>query len=163
VTQRPTYPNLRIKEGNDELFKSLSQVLADTFALYLKAHNFHWNVVGPNFPQYHDFFGDLYEELHGAVDPIAEQIRAIGYFVPGTLQKFAQMSVISAKDPADGYTCEDMFKELLDDNDRVSSSITQAYIIAERCGEIGLSNFLQDRADIHKKHRWQIKATANMR
>lgn len=158
-----TYAPLRLKESNDELYKTLMQVLADTFALYLKAHNFHWNVVGPNFPQYHEFFGELYEELHGAVDPIAEHLRACGYFVPGTLQKFAQLSVISAKDPVENYTCEEMFKELLDDNDRVSSSIIQAYNCAERCGEIGLSNFLQDRADIHKKHRWQIKATANMK
>jgi len=66
-----------VNKPMDELIDQMKVVLADTFAMYLKAHMFHWNVTGPNFPQLHEFFGDLYEELHGAVDPIAEQIRTL--------------------------------------------------------------------------------------
>ena len=78
----------------ETLQEIMKKVLADTFALYLKAHNYHWNVEGINFPQYHEFFGNLYEELHGAVDPIAEEIRSLDTYAPGSFTRFMELTEI---------------------------------------------------------------------
>lgn len=131
-------------------------VLADTFAMYLKAHNFHWNVEGNNFPQYHDFLGNLYEELHGAVDPIAEHIRALDAYAPGSLSRFRELS--SIRDSMTPPPAMGMMLELYSDNEIVMASLKSAYQSAETMGEIGLSNFIQDRYDVHKKHAWMLRS-----
>lgn len=140
----------------DELINRMKTVLATTFAFYLKAQNFHWNVEGINFPQYHEFFGKLYEEVHGAVDPIAEQIRALDAYAPGALQRFKELSSITDENtiPSAMIMCQ----RLMDDNDKVISDLMFAYNEAEKQKQLGLANFLQDRIDIHKKHRWMLKA-----
>lgn len=140
----------------DELVNRMKVVLATTFAFYLKAQNFHWNVEGINFPQYHEFFGKLYEEVHGAVDPIAEQIRALDAYAPGALQRFKELSSITDENtiPSAMIMCQ----RLMDDNDKVISDLMFAYNEAEKQKQLGLANFLQDRIDIHKKHRWMLKA-----
>ena len=141
---------------NTELVNRMKVVLATTFALYLKAHNFHWNVEGPNFPQYHEFFGNLYEELHGAVDPIAEHIRALDSYAPGSFERFKELSSV-----VDEYNVPSpimMCKRLLDDNDTLLQDLNYALTEAENIKEMGLANYLQDRIDIHKKHRWMLKS-----
>lgn len=140
----------------DELVNRMKVVLATTFAFYLKAQNFHWNVEGINFSQYHDFFGKLYEEVHGAVDPIAEQIRALDAYAPGALQRFKELSSITDENtiPSAMIMCQ----RLMDDNDKVISDLVFAYNEAEKQKQLGLANFLQDRIDVHKKHRWMLKA-----
>jgi starvation-inducible DNA-binding protein len=145
----------------EELHNALKIVLADTFTMYLKTHSFHWNVIGPNFPQYHDFFGDLYGELHGAVDPIAEQIRAVNSFAPSSLERIKELTRIKEADTIP--TAERMFQLLINDNNIVLDSLKQAYDLADKEGELGLANFLQDRMDIHKKHGWMLRATAGMK
>ena len=145
----------------EELHNALKILLADTFTMYLKTHSFHWNVIGPNFPQYHDFFGDLYEELHGAVDPIAEHIRAVNSFAPSSLDRIKELTRIEESDTIPN--AERMFQVLLNDNNIVLDSLKQAYDLADKEGELGLANFLQDRMDIHKKHGWQIRSTAGMK
>jgi len=145
----------------EELHNALKILLADTFAMYLKTHSFHWNVIGPNFPQYHGFFGDLYDELHGAVDPIAEHIRAVNSFAPGSLSRFKELTTISESDIIPN--ADKMFTILLGDNEIVLNSLKKAYDLANESDEIGLSNFLQDRMDIHKKHGWQIRSTAGIK
>jgi starvation-inducible DNA-binding protein len=145
----------------EELHNALKIVLSDTFTMYLKTHSFHWNVIGPNFPQYHDFFGDLYGELHGAVDPIAEQIRAVDSFAPSSLDRIKELTRIKESDTIP--TAERMFQLLINDNNIVLDSLKQAYDLADKEGELGLANFLQDRMDIHKKHGWMLRATAGMK
>lgn len=140
----------------DELAQLLSKALADTFAMYLKSHNFHWNVKGPNFPQYHGYLGDLYLELHGAVDPIAEHIRTLDAFAPGSLSRYLALTSIS--DNNDEISAAEMFTQLLSDNQTVVNSLVDAEKMATRFSEIGISNFLQDRIDIHKKHAWMLKS-----
>lgn len=142
----------------NELQDLMRKVLADSFAFYLKAHNFHWNVEGPDFKQYHDLFGGLYEEVWEAVDAIAEHIRAIEGYAPGSLSKFAELTKIN--DNNSFPVAEVMIKELLSDNQKVITSLTEAFKMAERFSEVGLSNFLQDRIDIHKKHGWMLRATS---
>jgi starvation-inducible DNA-binding protein len=145
----------------EELHNALKIVLADTFTMYMKTHSFHWNVIGPNFPQYHDFFGDLYEELHGAIDPIAEQIRAVNSFAPSSLARIKELTRIEESDTIP--TSERMFQILINDNNIVLDALKQAYDLAEKEDELALANFLQDRMDVHKKHGWMLRATAGMK
>lgn len=145
----------------EELHNSLKIVLADTFTMYFRTHSYHWNVIGPNFSQYHDFFGKLYEELHGSIDMIAEQIRAVNSFAPSSLDRLKELTRIEESDTIP--TAERMFQILINDNNIVLDSLKQAFDLAEKNEELGLANFLQDRMDIHKKHGWMLRATAGMK
>lgn len=139
-----------------DLVEQMKVVLASTFAFYLKAHNFHWNIEGPDFVQYHGFLGDLYEEAFGAVDVIAEKIRALNAYAPGSLSRFSQLSVID--DQINIPPAMKMMKELDMDNAKLKLELVKAYKLAESAGEVGLSNFLQDRFDIHSKHGWFLRS-----
>lgn len=141
----------------DNLVLQMKVVLGSSFAFYLKTHNFHWNVEGPNFPQYHDFLNNLYNEVWNAVDAIAEHIRALDSYAPGSLGRFSELSVID--DQVNIPNAKAMFAELESDNQKVIAELTKAYRLAESANKPGLSNFLQDRIDIHAKHGWMLKAT----
>ena len=145
----------------EELHNALKIVLADTFTMYFKTHSFHWNVIGPNFNDYHAFFGTLYTELHGAVDLIAEQIRAVNSFAPASLNRLDELTRIEEADTIPA--ADRMFQILINDNNIVLDSLKQAYDLADENEELGLANFLQDRMDIHKKHGWMLRATAGMK
>lgn len=145
----------------EELHNALKIVLADTFTMYFKTHSYHWNVIGPNFNDYHAFFGTLYTELHGAVDLIAEQIRAANSFAPASLNRLEELTRIQEADTIP--SADRMFQILINDNNIVLDSLRQAYDLAEKAEELGLANFLQDRMDIHKKHGWMLRATAGMK
>ena len=141
----------------DELVEKMKVLLADAFTMYVRAHGYHWNVIGSDFPQYHDFFGDLYQEIHGSVDDIAEQLRQINSFAPGTLQRMKELSTIPEYDKIP--LASKMITNLITANDTVIADLIDAYKSAEEAGEYGLSNFLQDRITVHKKHGWMLKAT----
>lgn len=145
----------------EELHNALKIVLADTFTMYFKTHSFHWNVIGPNFNDYHAFFGTLYTELHDAVDLIAEQIRAVNSFAPASLNRLDELTRIEEADTIPA--ADRMFQILINDNNIVLDSLKQAYDLADKNEELGLANFLQDRMDIHKKHGWMLRATAGMK
>jgi starvation-inducible DNA-binding protein len=145
----------------EELHNALKIVLADTFTMYFKTHSFHWNVIGPNFNDYHAFFGTLYTELHDAVDLVAEQIRAVNSFAPASLNRLDELTRIEEADTIPA--ADRMFQILINDNNIVLDSLKQAYDLADKNEELGLANFLQDRMDIHKKHGWMLRATAGMK
>ncbi len=140
----------------DELTQQLKVALASTFAFYLKAHNFHWNVEGPNFPQYHRFLGKLYEEVFDAVDPLAENIRKLSSYTPGSFTRFAELSIID--DEVKVPTADVMMSRLLADNDKLITVLTTAFEMSEQAREVGLSDFLAGRIDAHKKHAWMLKS-----
>lgn len=140
----------------DELIEQMKVVLADTFSLYLKAHNFHWNVEGPDFQQYHSFLDGLYNEVWGAVDSVAEHIRALDAYAPGSLVRFKELATV--KDELNIPTAMAMLTKLSADNQLVIDSLTKAYNLAEVNKKPGLSNFLQDRIDIHEKHGWMLRS-----
>ena len=142
----------------DELPQQMKVCLASTFSFYLKAHNFHWNVEGPNFNDHHAFFGDLYAELWASVDVFAEQIRALDAYSPGSLSRFSELSVV--QDQTNVPSSRAMFIELLADNQKILVELEKAFKLAEKNNKLGLSNFLQDRIDIHNKHGWMLKATS---
>lgn len=145
----------------DELVQSMKKALADTFAFYLKAHGFHWNVEGRTFAQDHALFGTIYEEVYGSIDQFAEEIRAMDAYAPASFARFSEMT--SIQDEIKILNAQGMFERLLADNSVVMASVEQAYALAEAAGNHGLSNFLAERQDAHAKHGWQIRATLKQR
>ena len=145
----------------DELVQAMKKALADTFAFYLKAQGFHWNVEGPNFPQYHALFDTIYNEVYGSIDQFAEEIRAMDAYAPASFARFSELT--SLEDEIQILNAQGMLAKLLADNDVVLSGLEQAYELAEVAHNHGLSNFLAERQDAHKKHAWQLKATLKQR
>lgn len=144
-----------------ELVEKLKQCLAETFVFKMKVQGYHWNVIGPDFPQYHDFFGDLYGELDDAIDALAEHIRQLDAFAPNSLSRMIELSSLEEVDTIP--TASKMITNLISDNDTVLACVTEAYKMAEDNEEFGLSNYLQDRITAHKKHRWMLKSTAGQK
>jgi starvation-inducible DNA-binding protein len=140
----------------ETLVEIMRKVLADTFAMYLKAHNYHWNVEGPNFPQYHDFFGKLYEELHGAVDPIAEEIRSLDAYAPGSFTRFLELTEI--QDETNVPMAREMAAKLLADNQIVLNTLNMAFKLANEFDKQGLADFVAGRIDVHNKHAWMLRS-----
>jgi starvation-inducible DNA-binding protein len=141
-----------------ELIKSMQVVHANTFLMYFKAHAFHWNVEGRNFPTYHDFFGDLYAELHGAIDPIAEQIRALNEYAPSNLTDVYSNATVKESSVV-GNDLPQMLMRLLDDNSEIINTLNIAFKLADNADEQGLVDFIAGRIDTHKKHAWMLNAS----
>ena len=146
-------------EYSEELIQKSKECLADTFVMYMKAHASHWNVVGPNFPQYHEFFGSLYEELHDSLDALAEQIRTLDSFVPASLSRIVELS--SIKEDTKILNVDEMLASLLSANNYVISKLNETYEMAEKEKAFAYSNFLQDRLTAHAKHGWMLASIRN--
>lgn len=140
----------------EQLVESLKKVQATSFAFYLKAHNYHWNVEGHSFSEYHAFLGELYAEVWGAVDAIAEHIRTLDAYVPGSFIRFQQLS--SIEDEQSVPSGRAMMTRLLADNQRVLDDLMSAHAAAEAAGKRGIVNFLEDRIDAHDKHGWMLRS-----
>ena len=136
---------------------SLQKTLADAFTMYFKAHTFHWNVEGPDFPQYHDLFGNIYQEVYGSIDLLAEHIRQIDAYTPTSLKQLSGLTVVTEDETV--MPALQMIKSLMDANSMVLASLMLSYRDAEAASELGLANFLQDRIAAHQKHAWMLKAT----
>ena len=142
---------------NEDLVQAMNRVFGNTFVMYYKTHSYHWNVEGRSFFADHTFLEEIYTEVYGVVDTIAEHIRQLDAFAPTSLIKVKQSSSVAEDDTV--VDSIQMISNLLTANDVVILSLMQAYKIAEAAGEIGVSNFLQDRVIAHQKHRWMLKAT----
>lgn len=125
--------------------------------MYMQAHGFHWNVVGPDFPEYHAFFELIYSEVYDSIDGIAEHIRACGGYAPFTHSDMSMLTTIS-EDPTISPGIS-MVSKLQQANELVLLSLKKAYKLAESVEEIGVSNYLQDRYDAHTKHGWMLRST----
>lgn len=136
---------------------SMRHVLANTFVMYVHAHIAHWNVKGPDFHENHQFLGGLYEELWGAVDSIAEQIRASGDLAPGTLDALEDPSSIGDYDL--GSNWQGIATGLYLENGLVISSLNDAFVAATEANNQGLVNFLADRLDKHAKWGWMLRSS----
>jgi starvation-inducible DNA-binding protein len=136
---------------------SLSQVLADTFILYLKTHSFHWNVTGPNFSSLHNFFKGLYEDLIEGGDSIAERIRALGYRTPGSYSEFLSLSVL--KDETRSITkAPDMIHQLLLDNELLVRRLKEAHDTADARKDVSTADLMVQRMNIHSKATWMLRS-----
>lgn len=142
---------------NEELVKALKIAFASEFSFYLKAHFYHWNVEGPDFKEYHDLFGVIYEEVYGSIDDFAENIRKLNAYTPGSYTRLSMLTQID--DEMDVQPPEAMIAELLNDGEKIVKVFKMVYDIAESSGEHGLSNFLAERMDAHRKHSWMLRAS----
>ena len=139
-----------------ELIEKLKGVLATTFSLYLKAHNYHWNVTGPNFSEYHAFFSDYYTAVHGSVDVYAEHIRMLGAFTPGSLKRFSELTMIS--DEVAVPSPKFMFVRLAADNLLLLNELRSTWELAESMKEHGVVATLETQIQYHEKMQWMLTA-----
>lgn len=138
------------------LIEQMKTALATVFSFYMKAHNYHWNVTGPNFNDYHGFFGGLYTQVWESVDLYAEHIRALGSFAPGSLSRFSELTKIA--DEMMIPRGEAMMAKLSSDNRIILATLNAARDTAEAVGERGVVNFLEGQIDAHDKIQWQLDA-----
>lgn len=140
----------------EELIEDLKKLFASNYAFYLKAQYYHWNVEGPNFPQYHEFFGKIYEEVGGSIDKMAEHIRALDAYAPGSFKRLIELSDIDGDDTI--ISGLEMASRLLADNDKLTPMLIAAMKKAEEVDRFGTANFLQDRIEAHRLHAWMLRS-----
>ncbi len=141
-----------------EQLQQLAKIaFASEFSFYVKAHGFHWNVEGPDFLQYHDLFGKIYEEVYGSIDDFAEKIRGLGTYVPASYVRFDMLSKV--EDETEILPKDAMVKELLLDNEKMILILKKVFDMSESNGEHGFSDFVAGRMDAHRKHGWMLRAS----
>jgi starvation-inducible DNA-binding protein len=140
----------------EQLVEKLKVILATSYSLALKAQNYHWNVVGENFGEYHDFFGTYYEEVGKFVDLYAEHIRQLDSFAPGSLSRFSELTKIS--DETGIPSARFMFVRLDSDNSLFLELLKELRRMAEDASDFGLVNTTEDAIRFHSKMKWMIKA-----
>ncbi len=143
-------------KDRNEIAAGLSRLLADSYTLYLKTHNFHWNVTGPMFNTLHLMFEGQYTELSTAVDEIAERIRALGVRAPGSYAEFAKLS--SVEEAKGGESAEDMIRELVIGQETVARTARSIFPAAEKAGDEPTADLLTQRMQIHEKTAWMLRS-----
>lgn len=136
--------------------EALSELLASSYTLYLKTHNFHWNVTGPMFTTLHTLFMTQYTELSLAVDEIAERIRALGDFAPGSYTEFEKLS--SVKESVGRVPALDMIRELVGDQKAVAKAAQAVIEAADSAGDAASADLATRRMDVHEKNAWMLRA-----
>ena len=141
----------------EQLHRAAKVAFASTFSFYLKAHNFHWNIEGSDFLEYHDLFGKIYEEVYSSIDDFAEKIRAMGTYVPASLSRFNMLTNI--EDETDILPKDAMVAMLFNDNEKIIKLLKLVFQESEAVQEYGFSDFIAGRIDAHSKHRWMLRAS----
>ena len=141
----------------EQLIQQLKVILGTNFALYLKAHNYHWNIEGSNFPQYHDFLNGFYNEVFAQTDLIAEHVRYLDSYVPGSMERFLQLADI--EEAVDNIpTAQVMMQNIKYDNNRFIVHLRAGIVAAEQANEPAVGNFLQDILGAHQKKAWMLRS-----
>lgn len=149
--------NVGISESDRQaIAEGLSKLLADTYTLYLKTHNFHWNVTGPMFQTLHQMFMEQYTELGVAVDDIAERIRSLGFPAPGTYSEYAKLS--SIPETLGVPSAEEMVRLLIEGNETVVRTARAAFPVAEKAGDEATADLLTERMRLHEKTAWMLRS-----
>lgn len=148
-------------EDRGEISAGLAKVLADTYAVYLKTHGYHWNVRGPNFAALHQLFSDQYNESWAALDELAERIRALGELAPQGYNALANLTGIKDGDAESGW--EQMVQELMQDNETVIATIRAAFPAAESAGDQATMDLLTARLTAHEKNAWMLRSTLGVK
>lgn len=141
----------------EELIDAMKRYFATHFQYYTKAHGFHVNVVGPDFTEFHSLFGEVYEDAQGAIDEVAEHIRAIEGLAPFSLARIAELGRI--EDASEAPKAMKMVEELLADTQIVVDHLEECHDIATEYKQYGLINFLEGRLDTHAKIMWKLRST----
>ena len=145
------------KAERSDVVQELSKVLADSFALYLKTHGYHWNVRGPEFFSYHTLLEEQYREIWAALDLIAERIRALGEFAPQAHSAFANLTSIKDGDPENDAPT--MLKELMKDHETVIATCRAGLTVADDEGDDVSVDLLTQRLAAHEKAAWMLRST----
>lgn len=149
--------DIGIKEQDRKaIAEGLSRLLADTYTLYLKTHNFHWNVTGPMFQTLHLMFEQQYNELALAVDQVAERIRALGHPAPGTYAEYAKLS--SIKETAGVPGAEKMIEELVAGQEAVVRTARSIFPVVEKANDEPTADLLTQRMQVHEKTAWMLRS-----
>jgi len=138
------------------LSDSLKILLASTQSFAIKSQNFHWNIEGSNFPQYHQFYDTLYQDVNETIDKIAEYIRILGSYTPGSLQRYGELTVIP--DQTKIPRAELMFFETLQDIDKINQLVVEMFDQATEERQQGIANFMAELQDLYGKKAWFIRS-----
>ena len=140
------------------LATAIRALLAVSYTMYFTAHAAHWNIEGAVFPSWHGFFGSLYEDVFGSIDPFAESLRQHGVYAPTTLAEVLGGGVATTESRFEGGAGAPMVSALLDTNAAVRGALDAVCVAAEAAGDKGLANFCQERMAAHLKHDWQLRS-----
>jgi starvation-inducible DNA-binding protein len=144
------------EEDRKSIVDGLSRLLSDTYVLYLKTHNFHWNVTGPMFRTLHLMFEEQYNELALAVDLIAERIRALGFPAPGAYLVYARLS--SIKEEEGVPAAEDMIRQLVEGQEAVTRTARGIFPLLEKVSDEPTADLLTQRMQVHEKTAWMLRS-----
>jgi starvation-inducible DNA-binding protein len=144
------------EESRKEIAEGLSRLLADTYSLYLKTHNFHWNVTGPMFQTLHLMFETHYNELALAVDLIAERIRALGFPAPGTYSDFSKLS--SVEETPGVPKAQEMIRLLVQGHETVAKTARSMFPLADKVNDEPTADLLTQRLQVHEKTAWMLRS-----
>lgn len=145
-----------MEQDNEDLIYQLKVALATAFTFYMKAHNYHINVEGPHFSEYHEFLGDVYAEVWGWTDGIAEEIRTLDSYSPFSYSRFSELSAIAEETTVPPV--ETMFQNLVADNATLLATLYTARKAADEVGNFGITNHLEDMITATQKRHWMLKA-----
>lgn len=149
--------NIGISKANREsIAKHLSKLLADTYSLYLKTHGFHWNVTGPMFNSLHTMFEEQYRELWGAADVIAERIRTLDVYAPGSYSQFAKLT--SVKEESGVPDWKDMVQQLVEGHETAARTGRDAVEAAEKASDQATADLVTQRLEAHEKTAWMLRS-----
>nr|BFD67742.1 Dps family protein [Bdellovibrio sp. HAGR004] len=149
--------NIGIQEKDrQKIADGLSRLLADSYTLYLKTHNFHWNVTGPHFQTLHVMFEGQYTELATAVDLIAERIRSLGVAAPGTYKEFAKLT--SIEEPVGVPSATEMIEQLVQGQEAVVRTARSIFPLVEKAGDEVSADLLTQRMQLHEKTAWMLRS-----
>ncbi|GAB5604185.1 Dps family protein [Sideroxyarcus sp. TK5] len=154
---KPVAINIGINDKDRKrIADGLSRMLADTYTLYLKTHNFHWNVTGPMFQTLHLMFMTQYTETWNAVDLVAERIRTLGYPAPGSYKQFAALTSIKESDGVP--SAKEMIRQLVEGQETVARTAREVLPIAEKAGDQPTVDLLSARMEVHEKNAWMLRS-----
>lgn len=134
----------------------LSRLLADTYVLYLKTHSFHWNVEGPMFQTLHQMFMDQYTEAWNAIDLVAERIRALGHYAPGSYKQYVKLAAVKETDGVP--RAEQMVRQLIEGQETVARTARSVLPLAEKANDQPTLDLLTQRLNIHEKNAWMLRS-----
>jgi starvation-inducible DNA-binding protein len=143
----------------EELRSKFEVLLANVYVLYYRMHSTHWNVVGSNFPQYHSFLGELYDEVFDSIDDIAEELRKLDGFPPMDFVELLKLSTIPTGNSIVHSNITDMMLDIEDANEKIATELRSMIKLADENDEPSTGNFLQDRLSAHLKIAWKLKST----
>lgn len=158
ASTEPSPPETGINRRDQKaVADALSQILADTYTLLAKTHGFHWNVTGPQFPALHEMFETQYRDLTEAVDEIAERIRALGVFAPGSLSQFKAMTRIEDEDQVPN--ARGMLGQLAHDHDLMARHCREVAEVSNEASDTATEDLMNGRMAFHEKSSWMLRAT----